>query len=118
MPGNHGSSNRELIALPGCEEETTAESEWTESSHFIILVSFFGFGVGFFGGFGFVWLVFLILTVSITLIKILQEKLPGKLLSNEKPNCCFKEAARYWCFCQNVIPHPSAALYILLSVSS
>lgn len=30
MPGNHGSSNRELIALPGCEEKETAESEWTD----------------------------------------------------------------------------------------
>lgn len=51
MPGNHGSSNRELVALPGHEEKETAESERTESSHFI-LVRFFGFGVGFL----FVWL--------------------------------------------------------------
>jgi len=79
MLGNHGSSNRELIALPGCEEEETAESERNEYSHFIILVIFFGLGASFcrvrFWDF-----FFLILITSITFIKVLREKL-------DRPHC-------------------------------
>lgn len=65
MTGNHGFSNRELIALPGHEEEVT------ESSHCIILVSAFFVWDGIFCLVGWV----LVLIISINLLKVLQEKL-------------------------------------------
>lgn len=121
MAGNHGSSNRELTDYSGCEEKRQLSQNGlrapTSSSWWVFLLLGWSFLFGWF------CLFILILIISFKLIKVLKAKL-------YQPYCledCYQLRSQtaapgrqqgVGISCQNIIPHPSAALYILSSVSS